>query len=625
MKSEKRIIKSPFLDALAERVLLADGGMGTMLYSKGIYFNTCFDELNLINPGLVQEVHSEYVRSGVDIIETNTFGANRFKLNKFGLNDKVADINRAGARIAREVAGPGVFLAGSMGPLGVKVEPMGHVPAEEARAAFSEQARALSQGKVDLFILETFSDVHEIELAVQGIRGVSPDIPIIAEMTIDEDGNSLYGTTPEIFTKDLESLGVQAIGVNCSVGPAPMLQCIERMAKATSLPLSAMPNAGLPREVDGRNFYLCSPDYMAEYAKRFIMTGVRIVGGCCGTTPAHIKAMRSAIKALQPPKREFHVPVHLAEDRGTPGIPVHEKSPLGKKLATGVFVTSVEVVPPRGHDPAPAIEAVRMLEKHGVDGINIPDGPRASARMSPMALAAILAASTTLDIILHYTCRDRNLLGMQSDFLGLQANRIRNVLIITGDPPKLGDYPDATAVFDVDSIGLAGFVSRLNRGLDIGGKKMDKPTSFLIGVGVNPGAIDIDNEIRRFERKVAAGAEFAITQPVFDIRLLERFLERTKSCGIPILAGLWPLWSLRNAEFMNNEVPGTSVPPEVMERMRRAQEKSPESARREGVAIARETLSQIKSMVRGVQISPPLGKYELALEVLDVLPPRSRA
>lgn len=593
--------------------------MGTMLYSKGIYLNACFDELNLTNPGIVQEVHRDYVRSGADIIETNTFGANRFKLKKYGLNDKVAEINRAGARIAREEAGADVFLAGSIGPLGVKVEPWGQLAAEEAEAAFAEQARALQEGGVDVFILETFADVHEIECAVRGIRKAAPDVPVIAEMTIGEDGNSLYGTSPEVFTNELESLGTQVIGVNCSVGPAPMLQCIERMVKVTALPLSAMPNAGIPREVDGRNLYLCSPDYMAEYAKRFIMTGVRIIGGCCGTTPAHIKAMRAAIKALQPPRRAMAAAIHLSEARGVPQIPMGKKSALGKKLEGRKFVTSVEVVPPRGHDPSLAIEAVRKLEKRGVDGINIPDGPRASARMSPMVLASILTASTKMDIILHYTCRDRNLLGMQSDFLGLQAQHVRNVLIITGDPPKLGDYPDATAVFDVDSIGLAGFISCLNRGFDIGGKKLDKPTSFLIGVGVNPGAIDLDNEIHRFERKVEAGAEFAITQPIFDVRLLEQFLKRTGACGIPILGGIWPLWSLRNAEFMHNEVPGTSIPTETMERMRRAQDQSPESARREGVEIAREILGRIKSMVQGVQISPPFGKYDLAIEVLQAL------
>lgn len=590
-----------------------------MLYGKGLFLNVCYDELNLVNPGVVQEVHRAYVQSGADVIETNTFGANRFKLKKHGLNDKIAEINRAGARLAREEAGPDVFVAGSIGPLGIRVKPWGQLAAAEAEEAFAEQARALHEGGVDVFILETFADILEIECGVRGVRKAAPGVPIIAEMTIGEDGNSLYGTTPEVFTKDMEDLEAEVIGVNCSVGPAPMLQCVERMAKVTTRPLSAMPNAGIPREVDGRNIYLCSPEYMAEYAKRFILAGVRLIGGCCGTTPAHIRAMRAAVRALQPPRREIAATVFLSEPQAAPKVPIREKSEFGRKLDDGLFVTSAEVVPPRGHDLSTALEAARVLEESGIDGINIPDGPRASARMSPMALASLLSASTKLDIILHYTCRDRNLLGMQSDFLGLQALRIRNVLIITGDPPKLGDYPDATAVFDVDSIGLTGFVSCLNRGFDIGGKKMAAPTSFLIGVGVNPGATDPDYEIARFERKVEAGAEFAITQPVFDFRVLEQFVERTKPLGIPIIAGIWPLWSLRNAEFLANEIPGVSIPPETLGRMRRAQDRSPESARREGVKIAREILVGIRGLVRGVQISPPLGKYELVLEVLEAL------
>lgn len=614
-------MKSRFLDALADRALLCDGGMGTMLYAKGVYLNTCFDELNLTNPAIVKDVHREYIRSGADIIETNTFGSNRLKLRKYGLNDKVADINRAGAALAVEEAAPAVFVAGSIGPLGAKIEPWGNFPAAEAEDVFAEQAAALRDGGVDLFILETFSAVHEIELAIRAVRRAAPGLPLIAEMTIEEDGNSVYGTTPETFAEKLEAWGADVIGVNCSVGPAPMLQCVERMAKVTSRPLAAMPNAGMPREVEGRNIYLCSPDYMAEYAKRFIQSGVKVIGGCCGTTPAHIKAMRSAIKALQPPRRTIVSVVRPAEAKvsAVPAVQMCDKSALGRKLADGVFVKSVEIVPPRGHDPSVAIEAARALGKRGVDCVNIPDGPRASARMSPMALASILTAEARVEVLLHYTCRDRNLLGMQSDFLGLQANKIRNMLIITGDPPKLGDYPDATAVFDVDSIGLVNVVSCLNRGIDIGGKAMAKPTSFLIGVGVNPGAINLENEIARFERKIEAGAEFAVTQPVFYVGTLERFLKRTAHCRIPILGGIWPLWSLANAEFMHNEVPGASVPATVMERMRRSQDKSPECARQEGVAIAREVLRAIKGMVQGVQVSPPLGKYELALEVLEGL------
>ena len=612
-------MKNRFLDALADRVLLCDGGMGTVLYGKGVYLNTCFDELNLTNPGIVKEVHREYVKSGVDIIETNTFGANRLKLRKHGLDDKVGDINRSGAAIAREEAGEAVFVAGSIGPLGVKIAPLGQLSSDEAEDIFAEQAAALRDGGVDLFILETFPDTHEIEAAIRAVRGVSHDLPLVAEMTIGEDGNSHFGTTPEAFTAKLEDLGADVIGVNCSVGPAPMLLCVERMAKVTGRPLAAMPNAGMPREVEGRVIYLCSPDYMAEYAKRFIQSGVKVIGGCCGTTPAHIRAMRAAVKAHQPPRRAVTAPLRPAEAAAVSVVPMREKSALGKKLADRVFVKSVEIVPPRGHDPAAAVEAARSLGRHGVDCVNIPDGPRASARMSPMALAVILTAEAGVEVLLHYTCRDRNLLGMQSDFLGLQANKIRNMLIITGDPPKLGDYPSATAVFDVDSIGLANVVSGLNHGVDIGGKSMAKPTSFLIGVGVNPGAINLENEIARFERKIEAGAEFAITQPVFDIRALESFLERTARFRVPILGGIWPLWSLANAEFMHNEVPGASVPAAVMERMRRAQDRGPEFARGEGVAIAREVVRAIKGMVQGVQVSPPLGKCDMALDVLEGL------
>jgi len=594
--------------------------MGTMLYNKGVYLQTCFDELNLSNPSLVKSVHREYIQSGADIIETNTFGANRYKLKKFGLEDKIYEINRAGGLIAREEAGRGIFVAGSIGPLGLKIEPWGPTSLEEAAAAFREQANALLEGGVDLFILETFSDINEIHQAIKAIQSLKSEVPIVAEITIQEDGNSHYGTKPEVFTKKIEEWKADVVGVNCSVGPAAMLQCIEKMAPVTSLPLSAMPNAGIPTQIEGRNIYLCSPDYLAEYAKHFIQSGVKIVGGCCGTTPAHIKAIRRAIKALQPPERKLITLSSAAgQKKAVKPVPRREKSRLGKKLEDGEFVTCVEVLSPRGFDPSAAIAIASRLKREGIDCVNIPDGPRASARMSSMSLAFVLTSETDIEILLHYTCRDRNLLGMQSDLLGMYAQKIRNILIITGDPPKIGDYPDATAVFDVDSIGLTNVVSSLNRGIDIGGKSLDKPTGFLIGVGVNPGAINLDHEISRFEWKVDAGAEFAITQPVFDVRLLENFLKRIAHCRVPIMAGIWPLASLRNAEFMRNEVPGASVPLEIIERMRKAQDISPERAREEGVAIAQEVLKEIKGMVEGVQISPPLGKYELALQVLRAL------
>ncbi|MFQ6083297.1 MAG: bifunctional homocysteine S-methyltransferase/methylenetetrahydrofolate reductase [Candidatus Aminicenantia bacterium] len=612
-------MKEIFLKLLKEKVLLCDGAMGTMLYNKGVFLNSCFDELNLSSPDLIKEIHQEYIDSKVDIIETNTFGANRYKLKKFGLTEKVLEINRAGARLAREVAGNEIFVAGSIGPLGLKIEPWGPISVEEAEEAFYEQASMLLEGGVDLFILETFSDVNEIHQAIKAVQKLC-DLPIIAQMTIEEDGNSLYGTSPEVFTKRLEEWRADVIGVNCSVGPVATLKCIERMAKVTDVPLSAMPNAGVPRNVEGRNIYLCSPDYIAEYAKRFILSGVKIVGGCCGTTPTHIKAIRGAIKALQPAKKVSKVVISELEER--PQIkPIEKrtKSQLAKKLDEGKFVVCVEIIPPRGYDPTKALEKADWLKKQRIDCVNIPDGPRASARMSAMALSVILENRVNIETVLHYTCRDRNLLGMQSDLLGVYAQGLKNILIITGDPPKLGDYPDATAVFDVDSIGLCNLVNALNRSIDMGGKFLNKPTGFHIGVGANPGAINLDYEIRRFEYKVEAGAEFAITQPVFDIKLLENFLKRISHCRIPILAGIWPLASLRNAEFMNNEVPGAQVPPEIMDRMRKATEKGAEYAYQEGIAIAQEILLKIKDLVQGIQISPPFGRVEVVTQFIEIL------
>ena len=589
-----------------------------MLYNKGIYLNTCFDELNLSRSGIISEIHEEYIRAGADIIETNTFGANRYKLQKFGLEDKLGEINRMGGRIARETAGEDVYVAGSIGPLGIKIEPWGPTSVAEAEQAFKEQAGYLIEEKVDFIILETFADVNEIHQAIKALKSIDQRIPLVAQMTISEDGNSLYGTTPEVFTRQLEEWGADVIGLNCSVGPAFMLQGIEKMSKFTNLPLSAMPNAGIPREVEGRNIYLCSPEYMAEYTKRLILNGVKLVGGCCGTTPSHIKAMQGAVRALQPPtiNRIIKMPTR-EEQEAVAAIPREKKSGLARKLASGKFVVSVEIVPPRGHNAAAAIETAKRLKESGVDCVNIPDGPRASARMSAMVLAFLINRKAGIEPLLHYTCRDRNLLGMQSDLLGVHAEGIRNILLVTGDPPKLGDYPDATAVFDVDSIGLTNVVRSLNYGIDIGRKKMSEPTAFHIGVAANPGAINLDYEISRFEWKVDAGAEYAITQPVFDLEMLERFLDRIRHCRIPVLAGIWPLFSLRNAEFMHNEVPGAQVPAEVMARMRKAQEKGPEFAREEGVRIAADVLRRVRDMVDGVQISPHLGRIRLALQILD--------
>lgn len=614
-----------FHDLLAEkRVLLFDGGLGTLLYSKGIYINRCFDELNLSAPAMVLECHREYVKAGADVIETNTFGANRVKLKAHGLEDRLHAVNVRGAKLAREAAVDGVLVAGSVGPLGIKIEPWGPTSVHEAREIFSEQVAALVEGGVDLIVLETFGDLNEIHQALIAVRKAC-ELPVVAQMTLQEDGNSLYGTAPELFTQRLDEWGADVIGVNCSVGPEVALQAVERILTVTPRPVSVQPNAGNPRNVEGRNIYLASPEYFEEYAKRFIQVGARVVGGCCGTTPDHIIAMRKAVYANAPESRTRVTPSIEVSEATRPGVEREERgielrSHLGAKLKRGEFVTSVELVPPRGHDFLRVLKRAARIHHAGVDVINIPDGPRASARVSPLSVAVRMQQELGIETLLHYTCRDRNLLGMQSDLLGAFALGLRNLLLVTGDPPKMGDYPDATAVFDVDAIGLTNMVTRLNRDVDLGGNSIGAPTEFVIGVGVNPGAINLEHELRRFYWKVDAGAHFAITQPVFDIRLLENFMKLAAKEGlhIPIVAGIWPLVSLRNAQFMNNEVPGAHVPPDIMKRMSAAQEKGGEAAREEGVAIAVETLERIRPMIAGAQVSPPMGRVGMALQVLGL-------
>ena len=614
-----------FLDQLKhKRVLLFDGGMGTLLYSHGVFINRCFDELNVSSPELVADCHREYVQAGADAIETNTFGANRIKLKAHGLEDKLREINLRGAEIARQAAGDAVLVAGSVGPLGIKIEPWGPTSVEEAQEIFREQIEMLAKGGVDLLILETFGDLNEIHQALVAARQASK-LPVVAQMTLQSDGDSLYGTAPELFARRLDEWGADVIGINCSIGPGVALQAVERIVPVVQRPVSVQPNAGVPRNVEGRNIYLASPEYFEEYAKRFIQAGARVVGGCCGTTPDHIRAMRKAVFALAPESRERSVSVLAARPRENGALaaqaesPLAERSSLGRKLAAGDFITAIELVPPRGHCCKRVLVRAAKAKEAGVDLINIPDGPRASARMSPMAMAVKIESEVGLEALLHYTCRDRNLLGMQSDLLGAACLGLRNLLLVTGDPPKMGDYPDATAVFDVDAIGLTNMVSRLNQGLDLGGGSIGAPTDFVIGVGVNPGAINLEYELKRFYWKVDAGAHYAITQPVFDFGLLETFLEAIdkRNLRIPIIAGIWPLLSLRNAEFMNNEVPGASVPPEIMARMAAAQEKGGDYARQTGLHIARETLARMRPLIRGVQVSPPMGRIEMALRVLE--------
>ena len=610
----------PFLEAIDERVLVCDGAMGTMLYARGVFINRCFDALNLTEPSRVAEVHEAYVRAGADVIETNTFGANRVKLRAFGLADRLREINHEGARIAREAADGQAYVAGAIGPLGIRIEPWGKTGKDEAEAFFREQAEALVAGGVDLFVLETFRDVNEVLAAVAGIRTAS-DRPIVAQMTIEEDGNTLDGTPPEQFAPALEPY-VDVIGVNCSIGPAPMLETIERMAAVTRARLSAQPNAGRPRNIEGRNLYLASPEYVASYARRFIGLGVRLVGGCCGTTPEHIRQIGIAVKKSAPgvargaartaPGR-LSAPAHAALDHDAPAVPRAERSQLARAFSEGRFATIVQLTPPKGFLSDSLVDCARALKSHGVDVVHIPDGRR-GARMSALSLAVLLQQKARVETVLQYSCRDRNLLGMQSDLLGAHAMGVSNLMIVTGDARMVGDYPDATAVFDVDSIGLTNVVARLNRGLDIGGQPIGSPTAFHIGVQVNPGAEDLDSEIRRFEYKVDAGAEFAVTKPVFDVSTFERFFRRVESAKLPIVVGLWPFESVLNAEFMANEVPGVLVPEPVLERMRRTS--SPEAAAAEGVAIAREVGCALRGIVQGVHVATSSGAIQAAVEVV---------
>jgi methionine synthase I (cobalamin-dependent)/5,10-methylenetetrahydrofolate reductase len=613
----------PFIEVLDERVLVCDGAMGTMLYAKGVFINKSFDALNVTQPDLVAEVHQEYVRAGADVIETNTFGANRIKLGSFGLGDRLHAINEQGARIARHAAREQAYVAGAIGPLGIRIEPWGKTGVDEAREYFREQAQALVDGGVDLFILETFRDLNEVSAAIDAVRSVC-DLPIVAQMTTEEDGNTLDGTPPERFTPELERRGATIIGVNCAVGPAPMLDTIERMAAVTKRRLSAQPNAGQPRDVEGRNIYLCSPEYMASYARRFIMHNVRVVGGCCGTTPEHIRQIKAAVRAMAPAvvraseaaagsgsaKRSIH------RVEGPPVAREH-KSRLANAMARGKFIVAVELLPPRGYQTDQVVERARRLKIDNVDVVSIPDGQRAGARISALSLAVLIEQQAGIETLLHYACRDRNLLGIQSDLLGAHAMGVRNLMLVTGDPGRVGDYPDATAVFDVDSIGLTNVVSRLNHGCDVGGQPIGAPTGFHIGVSVNPAASNLDDELRRFAYKVEAGAEYVVTRPVFDLRGFEAVLKQLESARLPVVAGVFPFESARNAEFMANEVPGVRVPDALLDRMRRAD--GQEAAAAEGIAIAREIAASLRQSVQGVLVSTQSGDMDAALAVVDGL------
>lgn len=617
MKDFRELIES-------DGVYLFDGAVGTRFYDKGVYINQSYDALNLNAPDLVREVHEEYVNAGADIIETNTFGATRNKLQQHGLEGKLHEINVAAARIARQAANESVFVAGAIGPLDLRIEPYGPTSFDEAKEMFSEQIKGLLEGGVDLFVLETFADLSEIKQAINAVKELC-DLPIVTQVQIQTDYKTVYGATSDIFTKSLDEWGADVIGLNCGVGPNHILNELEKMRNITDKKLSAQPNAGLPRDVQGRQFYMCSPEYMSKFARRFIQAGASFIGGCCGTTPNHIKLMSSSVRSLSPRQTRVVVKEPVTSGAAKKSVEVEPVKPEDRsiwsgKIAKGEFVTSVEVLPPKGVSAERTLRSIGLLKEAGVDAVNIPDGPRAQTRMSAQATAILVEGKVGIESVLHYCCRDRNLLGIMSDLLGAAALGLHNLLIITGDPPKMGPYPDATAVFDIDSIGLTNMVSKLNHGLDLGNNPIGTPTAFSIGVGVNPGAMNMDEEIKRFEWKVEAGAEYAITQPVFDTEQLREFLKRIEHVRIPIIAGVWPLVSFRNADFLHNEVPGVRVTPEIRERMRIASDKGKEHAREEGLTIAQESLEEIIDQIQGVQVSAPFGKVKLALRVLSILP-----
>jgi homocysteine S-methyltransferase len=609
--------KQSLTQRLQQGLLIGDGAMGTMLYEQGAFLNTCFDELNLTRPELIKKIHAEYIDAGCDFIETNSFGANALKLAQFGLVDSVTAINRAAAELARSVAGNDVLVAGSVGPAGTNNPNPNKELAASLLAVFTEQIQALAGAGVDFLLLETFTSAAELHLAIEA--AASTGLPVIAQMTCTDSFETFFGTPIERAIAEIAAHDtVAAVGLNCTLGPSDMLEGLKRLREVTAKPIAIQPNAGLPRRFEGRTLYMCTPEYMAEYAKRFFENGARIIGGCCGTTPAHIREIVKSIRALD--KAMTIKPVRTAvtvtetKPTGMKPVPLAQKSAFGMKLATDRPVTCVELTPPRGVDANKIIESAKLCAAHGIDAINIPDGPRASARLSPLVTALKIEQAAGIETILHICCRDKNLIGLQSDLLGIHAMGLRNVLLITGDPPKLGEYPHATGVFDLDAVALTQVVRDLNCGLDIAQNELPQQLSLTIGVGANPVASELKREIERFKQKTAAGAEYAITQPVFDPAMFVDFKDAVSDCRLPFIAGIWPFTSYKNAEFMANEVPGVVVPEILLKRMSKA--KTREDGRKIGVEIAREMIETLSPHVAGFAVSAPFGNIHIALAAL---------
>lgn len=605
------------IDRLTEKlkhgIVIFDGAIGTEIYKHHFFINACFDNLCLTAPDVITKIHQSYAAAGADVMTTNTFGANRARLATFGLVESIEAINRAGVQLARAAGGEEVLIAGSVGPVFDLVQSQAD-PLGESVKILREQADILAEAGADFILFETFATCNGVTAAVKTAETLT--IPYMVSITVDRNGDSAKGEPLVRMIQPLLDAKVPpaAVGLNCGEGPEGMLSALEKLMPMTTFPVIVQPNAGLPKQIDGRLIYMASPEYFATYAIRYANLGARGVGGCCGTGPDHIREIAQSVRPLK--KSEYQGLIYDVGVTDVPEkepVPLDEKSKFSAKLARGEWVTSVEITPPRGFDLSSTVQKAVQCREAGVDAINLPDGPRASSRLSPIVTALEIQRQAKIETVLHCCCRDKNLIGMQADLLGCAAEGIHNILFITGDPPKLGDYPFATAVFDVDSIGIVKIQHRLNRGLDLGGKPFDFPTRTLIGVGADPNAIDMTREIRRLHEKIDAGAEFLMTQPVFDPDALARFLDLA-NISIPVVAGIWPLASLRNAEFMKNEVPGVVVPDIIMERMCQAQSK--EDQRSTGIAIAREAASAIRGIVQGIQVSAPFGNVDTALAVL---------
>ena len=602
------------LDRLSKEILIFDGGIGTEIYKSNVFINRCFEELSISSPNLITQIHKSYSNAGADVLTTNTFSANKNKLSRFGLGDKVKEINSAGVKLAKECAEEETLIAGSVGPIG-DIPYNSGISEEIIIEMLSEQITAIKNAGADFIIFETLSCLKEIKQALAAIENIT-NMPFILSFALNRDGESFKG---EPIKKILSTLNdyrhkPTAIGLNCGVGPEGLLSALEIMSPICTYPIIAQPNAGVPRRVDNRTIYMANPEYLTTYAVRFVNMGVRGVGGCCGTTPEHIRDIARSIKPLAKQSHSFDLDITSLEIDFKDSVPLKKRSSLGAKIKNREWIKTVEIVPPYGYELNKTIEKAVICKNAGVDAINIPDGPRASSRISPLITAIHIKEKAGIEPILHFCCRDRNLIGMQSDLLGCAAADVKNLLFVTGDPPKLGEYPFASAVFDADSIGMVKIQSNLNKGVDLGGKSISKVTESVIGVGADPSALDFEREIRRTKEKIEAGAEFIITQPVFDIDALFKFLDKISDYDIPIIAGIWPLASYRNAEFMNNEVPGVSVPDLIMNRMAAA--KTKDEQRTEGIRIARECVEKIRNSIHGIQVSAPFGNVNTAIKVL---------